>query len=130
MVNKSVLIVEDDAIDMYVAEVKINRILEPRILIKAYSAAEASIRLDDHYKNYGCYPDILFVDLYMPICSGIDFIRELKMNKRFSERTKIYAITASLDSSRAQKALEKLGIKTEEVIIKPLSEKKLKAIFF
>lgn len=73
-------------------------------------------------------PDIIFVDINMPIMSGFEFIEEYE-KKLFSQfpETRLYVVSSSVREHDKKTAL---GYKSVQgFIVKPLTEEKLEEIY-
>jgi response regulator of citrate/malate metabolism len=73
-------------------------------------------------------PDIIFVDINMPIMTGFGFIEEYE--KKFSSQlpdTHLFVISSSVREHDRQKALEYGTVKG--FVLKPLTEEKIEEIY-
>jgi CheY-like chemotaxis protein len=82
--------------------------------------------LNTHFRNSGTIPDIILLDLSMPVMDGFGFLEAFNtlsiVNK---ERIKIIIVTSSANPGDISKARE-MGV--EHYLTKPISEEKLKAL--
>jgi CheY-like chemotaxis protein len=70
-------------------------------------------------------PDLIFLDLHMPVMTGIDFLREVKAKPRLKDIPVIVMSTAT--DNKSIKEAERLG--AMDYIIKPNSFSEIEAIF-
>ncbi|MBL8787897.1 MAG: response regulator [Deltaproteobacteria bacterium] len=75
--QRHVLLVDDDPDIRYIAEIALARVGGLAVSL-AGSAAEARVRLE------GPLPDVLLLDVTMPLCDGPTFFRELRQDGRFA----------------------------------------------
>ncbi|MEM0266044.1 MAG: response regulator [Archaeoglobaceae archaeon] len=105
---KSVMIVDD--------ETAMREIL--KIMLKDYKVVEASNGREAVEKYEKEKPDIVLMDIMMPVMGGIDAIREIK---KINPKAKIIAITAYA-GSKGEKAME-AGV--DRILKKPFTRKEV-----
>ena len=72
-------------------------------------------------------PDVIFLDINMPMMDGFEFLDAFKKNLSCYEHTRVYMLTSSLrDSDRAKAATYSCVI---DYLEKPLTEEVIKKIF-
>jgi len=72
-------------------------------------------------------PDIIFLDINMPIMDGWQFIEEyIKIKPRIGKQVTIYLITSSTDAADIEQA-KKIG-EISDYLVKPINPDMLKAI--
>jgi CheY-like chemotaxis protein len=108
VIMKSVMIVDD--------ETAMREVL--KIMLRGYKVIEASNGREaiELYKKE--MPDIVLMDIIMPIMGGIETIKEIK---KINPKAKIVAITAYA-SSKGEKAIE-AGV--DYILRKPFSRKEV-----
>lgn len=113
---KCILLVDDDPIANYLHLKVINNLKLSRRIDIVTNGKEA---LD--YINEVCHPEILFLDINMPVMNGIEFLKEY--NKIYpTPETNIFILSSSehlLDISNT----EELGI--NNYLNKPLTEEQI-----
>jgi CheY-like chemotaxis protein len=122
---KNVLLVDDDPTSNFIS----TRILE-KIGVKeiqtALSGMGAINLLKDYYLKMNYSPDIILLDLEMPIMGGFGFLSIFeKLDLPQKEKIKIVIVTSSDDSLDLRLA-EKFGV--SDYISKPLTEKSLRSV--
>lgn len=81
-----------------------------------------------HSNNTSVLPQIIFLDLNMPIMDGWDFLNALKdFKKKHHYSPKIYVVTSSVDQKDYHNVIKITTI--EDYIIKPLNNQTLMNIF-
>ena len=115
---KSVLVVDDDNICNFLT-VKALKIANIKGDIDVVlNGLEAINRL----KENNTFPDLILLDINMPVMDGIDFLRQYK-SEGFEGKTKIAMYTSSIREIDKFKALEYEDV--FDFIHKPISQEKL-----
>lgn len=84
--------------------------------------------LDKNKDNADELPDIIFLDLHMPIMNGWDFLEHFeKAHKKFSKSILVYVISSSIDPNEISQSKKYTFVK--DYIIKPMTTVALKKIF-
>lgn len=117
MKSYTILLVEDDELDVISVQRSLKKLEESYQLITAYNGLEALSLLTGAVGSMPLVPDVILLDLNMPKMNGIEFLRELRKIDQFAE-TKVFVMTTSGDEPD-RKAAEALGI--SGYIIKPLN---------
>jgi CheY-like chemotaxis protein len=83
--------------------------------------------LKENYNDRNNLPDVLFVDLGMPACSGWDVLKFLDLYlPAFAKRISIYVISVSIDPRDRERALRYDFVK--DYLYKPLQKDHLVAV--
>jgi len=118
MRNKSILLIEDDELDVISVQRSLNKIGGDHRLFTAYNGIEAlSILKGEGEMDKNELPDIILLDINMPKMNGIEFLQELRKNKKF-DNIRIFVMTTS-NEENDRVATEKLGV--SGYYIKPLN---------
>jgi len=110
----SILLIEDDELDIISFERAIKKINLPIQLFKAFNGTDALTLLAE---NPALIPDIIVLDLNLPKMNGLEFIQELRKGKSY-DTVKIFVMTISTEDGDRQKAVE-LGV--DGYMIKPMN---------
>ncbi len=121
--HNRVLIVDDNEVDIWVASKIIEYTIPYEELIVARSGAEALRYFTDSVNK----PDLVFVDLYMPLMNGFHLIKTIESHPDFSSRRTRIVILSVSENLRDIEAMNRLGI--TDFILKPLDQNKLRALF-
>lgn len=118
---KTLILVDDDEIIVYLTKriIADTNLVE---LLQVFNNGQDAINyLKENAANPDMLPEILFLDLFMPVMDGWQFLEEyLAIKPKFSKPITIYIITSSVskeDIIRAQKISE-----VTDYIIKPVKK--------
>lgn len=115
MRKHSILLVEDDELDIISVQRSLKKIESEYELHTAYNGIEALAMLKD--SDPPVTPDVILLDLNMPKMNGIEFLRILR-NDDAIKHHRVFIMTTSAESADRNLA-EELGI--SGYIIKPLN---------
>lgn len=94
----SVFIIDDDPIHQRIAHIMIakHELFDQYI---SYTEAELALAyLKENAANAGSLPDVILLDLNMPVVDGWDFLEAFeKFHKEISKSIRIFIVTSSVD---------------------------------
>jgi CheY-like chemotaxis protein len=95
---ENIFVVDDDPIHQRITDIKLKKINIVRN-IKAFLDAEDALEsLKNNAVDPGSLPDVILLDLNMPIMDGWDFLNEYEeIRNTLSKPIKIYIVTSSID---------------------------------
>jgi CheY-like chemotaxis protein len=124
---ETVMIIDDNAIDLYITK---------RLIIKnnfgkkvlEYAAAEEALKyLKDHQESQYMLPQIIFIDIYMPVMSGFEFMEAYdKLPNLLKKNCMVFIISSSIDESDIARSIKDKNITAFQV--KPISKAFLESI--
>lgn len=127
MIPKKILLIDDDQVTNFINKKLIEQSSTPIDVKTVGSVTEAIEFLRANISNW--IPDVIFVDIFMPIKSGWDFLDEFQKEFEYQSTTiKLYMLSSSSEDSDIFKAQEHFLVK--DYITKPLSSKTLGDIIF
>lgn len=94
MATKSILLIEDDELDLFCFERAINKFNLPITFYSAHNGCDALKLL--YGPNKIPIPDIIVVDINLPKMNGFEFLEELRKDREF-DFVKIFIMTTSND---------------------------------
>ena len=116
----TVLIAEDNAVNMLLAKTIIRRVAPNVTLLLAENGYEAMEMCES------VTPDLIFMDVQMPVMNGYEATREIRlMDKKV--HIPIIALTAGILKSERESCLE-AGM--DDVILKPFVEDTIAKVFY
>lgn len=115
MKKLTILLVEDDELDVISVERSLKKLDNEYVLYTAYNGIEALKFLRD--TDLKLIPDVILLDINMPRMNGIEFLKVLREDKKLKD-LKVFIMTTSSEEMDRTDA-EKLGI--SGYIIKPLN---------
>lgn len=114
MKKPTILLVEDDELDIISVERSLKKIESEYVLRTAYNGIEALKILNE---NPELLPDVILLDINMPRMNGIEFLKVIREDKKL-KNLKVFIMTTSSEGNDRSEA-ENLGI--SGYIIKPLN---------
>ncbi|MEX0884723.1 MAG: response regulator, partial [Cyclobacteriaceae bacterium] len=114
-----VLIAEDNAINMFLTKTLVLKISPQTEILEAINGHGAVEMAEAHH------PDIIFMDIQMPVMSGHEATKKIKNNPKLAE-IPIIAITAGNVKGEREKCLESGMV---DFVPKPIIEKSIRAVF-
>ena len=115
MKKPTILLIEDDELDIISVERSLKKIESGYILHTAYNGIEAFKMLRD--TNMNLVPDVILLDINMPRMNGIEFLQLLRSDEILKD-IKVFVMTTSCEATD-RTAAEELGI--SGYILKPLN---------
>jgi len=127
LATKHILLIDDDPISNMINTkiIKINF----SFLVDAYTDAQEAL---DQFSAWlstspDQFPDIIFLDINMPIMDGWEFLEEFeKFPAIFRKKCNVYLLTSSIDAEDIEKSTTYKSVK--EFISKPLTLDKLRML--
>lgn len=97
---ETVMIIDDNSIDLYICSRMITKNNFGNIMLQYSDATEALKYLQDNQDNFSALPQIIFLDIYMPIMTGFEFMKEYeKLPSIIKNYCKVYIISSTIDKN-------------------------------
>jgi CheY-like chemotaxis protein len=119
MIKKTILLVEDDQLDIISVQRSLDKLEMAYELYTAFNGIEAldMLRGIEGRSQLNPLPDIILLDVNMPKMNGIEFLKILRRDERFNH-IKVFLMTTSGEQADRIET-ERLGI--SGYLIKPLN---------
>lgn len=122
-----ICVIDDDKIYRFTMNRSLYLFDLSRDVLEFSNGEDAITFLRENAKEAKLLPDVIFLDVNMPLFSGWDFLdvfEELKHD--LVKRIKIFMFSSSIDSTDWKRAEKSMLV--EEFIVKPVDEFKLKEL--
>ena len=121
---KTVMVVDDNDIDRYVAENVILKTQFSEKVVSADSAMDALTYIEEHQENIDELPEVIFLDINLPEMNGFDFLERYEnLPEVIKKNCIIMMLTTSLDTT--DKELASGNRYVSAFLNKPLNKDKL-----
>jgi CheY-like chemotaxis protein len=133
---KLTCIIDDDKIHVHL----IKKVIEIKQLSEGLLVFRNGMEALNHFKQISNspnpdspveeqrLPDIIFLDLHMPIMGGWEFLNEfMKIRNNFEKKISVYVVSSSIDPQDLERA--KSFEMVTDYLIKPIALKKFEKIF-
>ena len=121
---KTAMVIDDNQIDLYIAEMVMGTTGFAEQVICVSSAKEALAYLKPLYENPEALPDLIFLDINMPEMTGFDFLNEYQhLPENIRKKCIIMMLTTSLDEEDRMQAERNQFVR--KFLNKPLDKDKL-----
>ena len=122
-----ICIIDDDMVSQFVLSKIIQKNTIDKTIITFLDGQDAIDFLTANAKNTDKIPDLIFLDNFMPIVDGWEFLEQYKKIKSsIAKKTSIYMVSSSIDSSDYNRAASIIEI--TDCISKPPSAEEVNKI--
>ena len=120
-------LIDDDEVFLFLTEKIVaysNKVKNIQTFKNGYEAIEHLKSVKDQPENL---PDVIFLDISMPVMDGWNFLEEYKnFNDSFGKKIYVYIITSSIDPKDYEKARSVNEV--TDFIIKPVTKEKFQEL--
>ncbi len=117
----NLLLIDDDEINNFLTRELISLYCTDILVESNLFVGDALKQLKSNIANNAGLPDVILVDINMPILSGWDFIEEFeKLDTRYTQNTDIYIYTSSVYFEDINKSKTYRSVKN--IFSKPLTQ--------
>lgn len=123
--SKSILLVEDEMLSTFIAKRIIEIVDKEQQVATAEDGKKALQWLSENYRLNSKIPDVIILDLQMPVMGGFEFLREFRKLNFGDQSARIFVMSSSNDFKDEQEAMS-LG--ATGFVPKPLTEDLIRKI--
>jgi CheY-like chemotaxis protein len=123
MKNKITYIIDDDKLSIRLMSMLISKNNFCEEIVSFYNPQTALDQLKNNASNPSQLPDVILLDLNMPVLDGWQFLDEFELVD-FAKKIVIFIVSSSIDPSDLEMAKNYPTVKS--YIVKPLTSEKLK----
>ncbi len=106
-----VMVIDDSAVDLFIASHIINKANFSQRLLVYRTAPEALEYLNANQGDTHLLPDIIFLDIYMPIVDGFDFMDAYdKLSPTLKGHCKVFMLSSTTDRAEVVQVLERENV--------------------
>jgi CheY-like chemotaxis protein len=122
-----VMIIDDNVIDLYITRRLIIKNLFSKEVLEYYSADKALKYLQNHQEKPHLLPQIIFIDIYMPVMSGFEFMEAYdKLTTTLNSDCQVYILSSTIDENDIERSYNDKNITAFQV--KPITKEFLESI--
>ena len=120
-----VALVDDDKVFQLIATKSISATHLTRNILQFSNGLDAIEYIQSHLRDEPALPDVIFLDINMPIIDGWMFMEDyINLKSKFNKRIRIYMVSSSIDPRDIERAQSISDI--SEYVIKPISQDKFR----
>ncbi|WP_026753421.1 response regulator [Sediminibacter sp. Hel_I_10] len=124
--TSNIYVIDDDEIHQFTMKKLLSMLGLSNHVTKFRNGEEAITFLKTQTENKKYLPDIIYLDINMPIMNGFEFLEEFsKLKSRLAKQVKIYMVSSSVDDVDIKKAIENKEIVS--YLTKPIDLNELKS---
>ncbi|HXA00607.1 MAG TPA: response regulator [Cytophagaceae bacterium] len=122
-----VLLIDDDSINNFLNERLLKKLQISNAVKTALNGAEGLKYIDQHCAiDGGCCPELVFLDINMPVMDGFEFIRNFRKLDFYNKDKMTVAILTTSRNEKDIEAMKHLG--AYHFVNKPLTAEKVKKV--
>lgn len=122
-----ILIIDDDSISNYLTKRLLEYNMEMATILHTSVNGEEGLQfIRQYFEKNGVLPEIIFLDISMPVCDGFEFVERFKV--LYPEKGEVHIVVLTTSSSNEDMSkMKDLGIR--HYLNKPLNQEKLTLLF-
>ena len=123
----NVFVVDDDDIYQFTLGITLKSIPSVKTINKFFDGAAALEHILVHQNENDKLPDIIFLDINMPVMDGFQFMGEfVELLPKLNKSIKVYMVSSSMDPKDIKKA-DRID-EISDYLVKPLKSEDIKEI--
>jgi CheY-like chemotaxis protein len=124
---EKIMIIDDNMIDLYITKRLIIKNIFGKNVLEYFSAEKALKYLHEHQKTISMWPEIIFIDIYMPEMSGFEFMESYNLLcEKLKKYCKVYIISSTIDEYDIERT--RLDKNLTAFQVKPITKEFLESI--
>lgn len=124
---ETVMIIDDNLVDLYIISRMITKNNFGKNVLHYTEAQEAMKYLQENQDNISKLPQIIFVDIYMPLMSGFEFMEAYEtLSTNLKNYCKTYIVSSTIDNEDIARSSNNKNVVSFHV--KPLTKEFLDRI--
>jgi CheY-like chemotaxis protein len=124
---ETVMIIDDNLVDLYIISRMITKNNFGKNVLHYTEAQEAMKYLQENQDNISKLPQIIFVDIYMPLMSGFEFLEAYDtLSTTLKKYCKTYIISSTIDNEDIARSSDNKNVVSFH--IKPITKEFLDRI--
>ena len=116
-----ILLIDDDPASLFITKKVIRNLMISQEVESVGNGCEGKDFVDDYFKKFNKHPDLIFLDINMPVCDGFEFMTFI--NEKYPTLVNSVVILTTSSHPRDEEKMKELGIK--HYISKPITLEKL-----
>ncbi|GAB4476697.1 MAG: response regulator [Thermoflexibacter sp.] len=122
-----ICIIDDDKLYQFTIQKAIEKTQKVGQIISFPNGYEAISFLKNHLSQPNKLPEVILLDINMPVMDGWQFLNEyLALENQIAKKSIIYIVTSSIDNADKLKVKSLEGVK--DFVVKPISKDRLAEI--
>lgn len=125
--KKNILVVDDDSVAHLLSEKVIASFEWINKVHKAFNGKEAIGLMENYCKGLFTIPDLILLDLHMPVMDGFEFIEAFQNMDCLKDNRVVIAVLSSSENPKELERIHSMGIR--HIIKKPISLEKFRLLW-
>jgi len=122
-----ICLIDDDRIYQFAAKKTLEATGMAGKVITFFNGQDAIAYLQSHLTDSSSIPDVIFLDINMPIMNGWQFLEAYKdLTKELAKHVTVYMVSSSIDEYDIKKSKEYQAV--SDYVLKPVNKEKFRQL--